>query len=431
MNIAKPSPYSIRNNYEYVDKPVIISVLDVLSTPVRRLLNGRNISTLSLKEDETLSATKRICLVAFVTLGLALPYVGIGVLALAALSILAFTLKAAILPWFWQKHTVQREIDNTSNAIQKTIDAFDQKIDDLALEELAKRPKMARYKDLGDKLEEHLYARIEKGEKLENLSHLISLLPRKQAIHIVKKAIESKLKNDPSNFEMRLSLSDFIDNSLRFKSTSTVSKKRQEAYEKIISLFKINDSDKPLLNYCKVVIADELIEHFKHAISTLSERPPFVQKLRLEVVTLSNSDLYKIFNSPQEIRNLSLLIKQYDELNHYKSSLLKGIQETREFSLKNLDDLIHDIKILFKASTSLSFTFLDEIRRYCLDGNKDHLITDSSVLEQDCEKQIEKLDPRKPEDYFKILKMRMAIDLIIRLSKTYITLKSTHDGRAA
>ncbi len=391
MNVNPAVSYSIFNNYEYSNKSKAVSVLDVLSTPVRRLLGGRNVSMMSFKASEEWSRSQKkgfaivsiIILAAGCSLIPVVPALGIILVSVIAISLFAFAVKALTLPWLWQKSSVQAEYDATD---QKTTDfntQFDSGHIDEALSILKNHPKLGSIPSVQTRLVKQIQQMIFEQKDKDSIAALIKTLPRKKGIDLVNFYISNTLVKSVYWLDPYL-LNSFIATSLRLEGLAP--SKKVELYKKILPRFALNSADFPIVKYYKMDIANGLIEGILLFLDS-NQKISTENDLRLLIVDLSDpslkNDYYYFFNG-EASKNAHTVSRLRDQ-DRLQDKILSDLDQK---SGKKEEALNLYEEVLFRGFMSLK---LQTLKKTCVQRLKNS----STDAEDDLRKQFADIVNRK------------------------------------
>lgn len=339
--------YSILNNYDYQDKPFVISFLDVLSTPVRRILGGTNVSILSLTYEPEMSS----CMKGTIIISCIITVVGI---AYAALAIIALAVKALTLPWLWQKNTLQNQYDN-QNKLASQFDLLSQTDPTAAIQLIKTNPELCNRKSISDALFKIINNRINEGAPLSEIKTELSYLSRPSAQVLILHTFKTKLQMNPLSLNSE-DITSFIDHSLEFTDAHTAEEieYQEKYYIQIIENLALVPKEDILVAFSKMALADKIINHI---IARKNNTPTYegLAKLyepnfRSKVVSLVNLSFHILFNNPFEMCKLHNGLKKLQELKVFERQVSERISNLKHESLNELKQSLNKLIQEFSAS---------------------------------------------------------------------------------
>lgn len=154
--------FSIFNSYDYKNKSFALAALDKLSTPCRLAFGGKKVYVLSQTSKET-STSARVAAVFFSVL----------IFPIAVISISSLVIKAATLPWIWQKKNVK----NQSKQAEEMIKQFNATgTYDKAIEILMKSPEIGKNPDVYENFSNIVKTKINENCSFEDICEALPFL---------------------------------------------------------------------------------------------------------------------------------------------------------------------------------------------------------------------------------------------------------------
>ncbi len=350
--------YSVLNNYEYENKKWIISTLDFLSTPMRRVLGGKNDSVLSETSDYKMSVSRRIATLFF----------SVIVFPVAAISIASLILKLMTCPFIWEKKIVQAQDKNTWEIYNKFNDNCKKGSFDAAVHGLSHRSQLLKRDDIHKNLFSVINAeinnnpttcweKIPKGLKHLKIGDAIELIN-----HAIKVRLECELKDNRYKMDGS-AIAGLIDNSLNNTHLSNL----EACVTKILSgALRIESNENLLAMILKMELADNLInlltdtkksnahQDYQRTLADLQ-----ADSMRSMIFPSGHNyfDQYTVFRDKPTMKNIGRLMADYRsiqnthaqtaiQLEMIGNNLEKTDQKTQSKEIQNRLDQVSKMLIL-------------------------------------------------------------------------------------
>ncbi|CCB85827.1 putative uncharacterized protein [Parachlamydia acanthamoebae UV-7] len=306
--------FSIFNSYDYKNKSFALAALDKLSTPCRLAFGGKKVYVLSQTSKET-STSARVAAVFFSVL----------IFPIAVISISSLVIKAATLPWIWQKKNVK----NQSKQAEEMIKQFNATgTYNKAIEILMKSPEIGKNPDVYENFSNIVKTKINENCSFEDIYEALPFFEAVDAMELVNQAVEVRLSNDYQNnrnFTTANSIANFIQ-----KASEKNSFNVNTFYRKLFTnALRLNTNDDLMLKAIKMDIADPLIEIFLKNNNSNSSKPILTHRevKVLLFILIKDFNLFKIFDKPEEMKKVSEIVQNIRSMNQKRFELLGQLKE--------------------------------------------------------------------------------------------------------
>lgn len=186
MSYSIADNYSVLNCYQYKNKSAALSALDWLSSPLRGVLGGRNVSVLSETYQKQMTTAKKISTVFFAVL----------IFPIAIISIACLLIKLATCPCVWEKKKIQVQSQQTWNIIHLFNNAFNAQNYDEAIRIYRTAPEIGERDDIDAMLFKTVNAKINAQAPWSELKELLQLLKPQDTIRLIDHAVKTRLDKE-------------------------------------------------------------------------------------------------------------------------------------------------------------------------------------------------------------------------------------------
>lgn len=319
MSFSIENNYSALNNYNYGGKSFLLSSLDWLSTPCRRILGGRNVCVLSQTYENEMSTAGKVATLFF----------SIVIFPLGIVSITSLAIKVATLPWIWEAKKVKVQSQETWNVINQFNRAIEKNEYDQAIQ-ICQRSEIGKRNDIYTNLFKSINQKIINNSSWEEIQKVLPLLRLNDAIGLINLSIKMRLSNEfanDCNLTTPKQINDFIRSSLKNCSIQDL----ENCYNKLFSdALSVDVNENIILCAIKMDIADFMIKSFiqlkisyakndlERSLAKLKENVLRYSLFKAEQKSSYNYSL--IFNSTeympqvssaiQDLRNINLFVRQ-------------------------------------------------------------------------------------------------------------------------
>lgn len=242
--------YSILNNYAYSHKNSFMGTLDWLSTPIRSILGGRNVSIVSQTCDQPTTTAGRVALVFFAIL-----VAPVGIIATACLII-----KAAAFAHIWEQRIVKEQSKAVWDVLNQFNSAMQKEKLDEALSILQRNPVLAKRSDISNALFRVINVKINQGAPWQAVQGVMQLLNSAEIIELINHAVKTRIANELKTKSYNMSsthIAEFIQVALQGKGVDVL----QECYQKVLldALKVIDQKDSVEVSF-KMCLAYDLLQ---------------------------------------------------------------------------------------------------------------------------------------------------------------------------
>lgn len=315
--------YSVFNNYDYEKKSSILKVLDTLARPCSIVFGGRKISVISQTQQNVSTAT-RVSAAVF----------SIIIFPVGFLSASCLIIKAASLPWIWQKKEVKAQSQQTWDIILQFRAAH---AHDEAIKIFKKRPEIGKRADIYVRLHTIIRQKIASNCSLEDIEESLQLLNYKDAFSLMNDAIKTRL-----SYEFQRDCHITTGNSiigLIHKTIGRNAKNFEECCDRLFAnVLKIHADEDLVVQMIKLDITHCLVEQLfqkkkscaqselDEALVSL-ERTIFNTKLFREADTWN---LASLFSNSEQMSQIRGTVTDIRALNKSRIDFFNEIKMSRE-----------------------------------------------------------------------------------------------------
>lgn len=329
--------YSVLNNYDYTGKSPVISLLDNLSAPCRKVLGGRKVYVQKLTWYHPMSTAGKVCTV------FALFIVGYIYLPLAIIPVASLLLKMATLPWFWEKKKVIAQVQGARIQKQAAQEATQQKVDEFnkafrsndwrtAIQVYMQHPNIAQCAGIYSDYFKAINCHINNNAPWNELEGPLSRLTSADAYKLINLAIYERLNREFSKIDQPITTPDeiitFIQRSLPHQDIDTL----ENCYIYILSnTLQVDMDHKPLLNLNRMDIADRMITHLIQVKLAQTQNELDRTLIQLNAPNQLRPLIFKkgqshqcfstLFNSPNHMQRVSVIIQNIRSINKLNHSI--------------------------------------------------------------------------------------------------------------
>ncbi len=347
MGYCIANNYSFLNNNYYENKSSLIKAIDLISTPARCVLGGRNIDVLSQTFEDKTSVSKRVAIVFF----------SVIVFPVAAISITALLIKLATFPHKWEKKIVVNQTTEVSNYIKKFQKDCEAGSFATAIESYKAKPALQKRTEVTESLINVIKHEINKlTTPWSTIQESLSLLSEKDAISSINYAVKVRLSSELESGCFVTSANDitsFVEGALVRSDWKT----RISCYTTLISdALQVEESDIILPNAVKMYMGDHLLkqitilrQNFSSAVDTLfSDADELLMRDLLFKAVQCYSTYRIVFKQPDHMKEINARVENLLHINRINLDCSTRLNESFaqnsmsfEESMRILGNTIH------------------------------------------------------------------------------------------
>lgn len=328
--------YSPLNSYKYPNKSSMLSALDWLSTPCRRVFGGRDICVLSQSYLAKMPTTRKVIVVIF----------SILIFPIIIISMASLMIKLATCPNIWEKKKIKNLTQQVWSDINKFDDAYNVGQLDCSIQIIKKTPELLKRSELYQKFYKIINVKINNEAQWDEVQNLLPFLRANDIIGLINWAVKLRLKSEFQNKEYLTNgheIIDFVTHALNKANKNDI----KQCYKKLLSdAFQMIANENILETVFKMNLADQIIVALlqisvnspenQHSLEkTLKEKALRRQIFKsgeqntvLQLTFDSKQQMFKINEVIEEIRQihrqLKPLVSKFNQLSAQEHPLTQG-----------------------------------------------------------------------------------------------------------
>lgn len=369
--------YSVLNNYVYENKSGLISALDWLSTPCRRVLGGRNVYVLNQTEENQMSPAWRVTVAVL----------SILIFPIAVVSIASLLVKMGSLPWIWEQRKVKVISEKNKDTIHKIESAVKANNYDEVIKIYQQRPDFENRKAIYDGYFKAVNSKVISRAPWGEIQSLFRFLKTDDIIILINHAVNKRLsyvnnnafnQDINPNFFSGEELEDLIKNSLRNRVKGI-----DDCCQLLISsAFQIDSNDIAFCKAVKMELADHLILFLRNL--RVSEANDIVERsmVKVEEINLRSSifkkgenqnhpgDIIAGFGISRQLTNVFDKVDEIRKIHQMKWQVLDKLKDISKHKTKNL---------LVSGFNEIN-SILDELSSLVENDQKPHIVEAQQLI---------------------------------------------------
>jgi hypothetical protein len=316
--------YSALNMYKYENKPGLISALDVLSAPARRVFGGRTIDLINQTSIPKLSTAGRVAVLFF-----SIVFTPVAIISSAAL-----LLKLVITPTKWEENKVKDVVDALNLLNQRAEQLA--KEGDIAklIQEFDKNPQLMRNPQVYADVKKLVEQKLAENLSWETLTPLLKRLNVNDRYVLVSRAVEQRFAKEAEEKTFTMNAKQIIE--MTQEVFEGYKGDQISCYKRIMkTALKVAEGEDYLQSLLKIDLIDGLITEIAW-IRSLAARDELArmqaklkdQKLRMRQFPIEDETLHfcNLMNNKEKLKEIHGLARSIRNLNSERPELENRVQ---------------------------------------------------------------------------------------------------------